>query len=276
MPIHTITGGGGLQLAVHEYGQPHGKPILLIHGFSQCHLVWSKQYQSPLADEFRLVCPDNRGHGMSEKPTTSEHYTQGERWAEDVQAVITGLALHKPILAGWSYGGFIINDYLAKYGQDTVGGINYVCAGVLLGVEKAANTFGSGFTDHVASLCSENLEDNIRAVRPFLRAVFEKQPTQDEFEVLVAFNMYVPPAVRLGLVSRTIDCDAVMHALTVPVLVTQGEKDGLVLASHTAHLLSCIPHAQASVYAGIGHAPPFEEPERFNRELAAFARQHAG
>ena len=69
MPIHTITGGGGLQLAVHEYGQPHGKPMLLIHGFSQCHLVWSKQYQSPLADEFRLVCLDNRGHGMSEKPT---------------------------------------------------------------------------------------------------------------------------------------------------------------------------------------------------------------
>ena len=276
MPLHTITGGGGLQLAVHEYGQPHGKPILLIHGFSACHLIWSKQYHSSLADEFRLVCLDNRGHGMSEKPTASEHYTQGERWADDVQAVITGLALGKPILAGWSYGGFIINDYLAKYGQDTVGGLNYVCAGVLLGVEKAANTFGSGFTDHVAGLCSENLEDNIRALRPFLRAIFEKQPSQEEFEVVVAFNMVVPPAVRLGLVSRTIDRDAVMQALTVPVLVTQGEQDGLVLASHTAHLLSCIPDAQASVYAGVGHAPPIEEPERFNRELAAFARQHAG
>src|SRR5712691_1209395 len=113
MPIHTITGGGGLQLAVHEYGQPHGKPILLIHGFSQCHLVWSKQYQSPLADEFRLVCIDNRGHGMSEKPTALEYYTQAELWADDVQAVITGLALRKPVLAGWSYGGFVINDYLA-------------------------------------------------------------------------------------------------------------------------------------------------------------------
>jgi len=67
-----------------------------------------------------------------------------------------------------------------------------------------------------------------------------------------------------------------MQSVTVPVLVTQGEKDGLVLASHTEHLLSCIPHAQASVYAGIGHAPPFEDPGRFNRELAAFARQHAG
>jgi pimeloyl-ACP methyl ester carboxylesterase len=276
MPIHRISGGGGLQLAVHEYGQSNGKPILLIHGFSQCHLVWSKQYQSPLADEFRLVCLDNRGHGMSEKPTALEHYTQAERWADDVQAVITGLALRQPVLVGWSYGGLIINDYLATYGQDTLGGINYVAAAVLLGVGKAANTFGSGFTDHVADLCSENLEDNIRAVRALLRAVFKQQPTQDEFEVLVALNMIVPPAVRLGLVSRTIDRDVVMQALTLPVLVTEGEKDGLVLASHSAHLRSCIPHAQASVYRGIGHAPPFEAPERFNRELAAFARQHAG
>jgi non-heme chloroperoxidase len=274
--IHTITGGGGLQLAVHEYGQPEGKPLLLIHGFSQCHLGWSKQYQSRLADEFRLVCLDNRGHGMSEKPTAAEHYTQAELWADDVHAVITGLALRKPILAGWSYGGFIINDYLAKYGQDVVGGINYVCAAVLMGVEKAANTFGRGFTDHVEGLCSANLEDNVRAVRPFLRAVFAQQPSHDEFEALLAFNMVVPPSVRLGLVSRVIDRDAVMQALTVPVLATQGERDTLVLASHTEHLLSCIPHAQASVYAGIGHAPPIEDAARFNRELAAFARQQAG
>lgn len=102
MPIHTITGGGGLQLVVHAYGQPQGKPILLIHGFSQCHRVWSTQYQSPLADEFRLVCLDNRGHGMSDKPTTLDHYTQAQLWADDVQAVMTALALRKPILAGWS------------------------------------------------------------------------------------------------------------------------------------------------------------------------------
>jgi non-heme chloroperoxidase len=275
MSIHTITGGGGLQLAVHEYGQPHGKPILLIHGFTQCHMVWSKQYHSALADEFRLLCCDNRGHGMSAKPLGLEHYTQDELWADDIHAIITGLALRKPILAGWSYGGCIINDYLAKYGQDAVGGVNYVDAAVLLGVEKAAHMIGGGFLDHVAGMCSDNLEENIRAVRSFLRAVHEKQPSQDEFEVLVAFNMYVPPAVRLGLVSRTIDRDDMLQALTLPVLVTEGEKDDLVLASHTAHILSCIAHAKHSLYAGIGHAAPFEDPERFNRELAAFARQHA-
>ena len=276
MPIHTIIGGGRLQLAVHEYGQPHGKPILLIHGFSACHLVWAKQYQSHLADEFRLVCLDNRGHGMSEKPTVLEHYTQDALWADDIHAVIAGLALRKPILVGWSYGGFIINDYLAKYGQDAVGGIKYVSAGVLLGVEKAANTYGSDLPGYFAGLCAENLEDNIRALRPFLRAIFAQQPSQEDFEVMVAFNMVVPPAVRRGLVARTIDRDDVLQALTIPVLVTEGAKDGLVLAAHTQHLLSCLAQAQHSRYEGIGHAPPMEDTERFNRELAAFARQHAG
>lgn len=276
MPIHTITGGAGLKLAVHEYGQPDGQPILFVHGFNQCSLVWSKQYQSPLADEFRLVCLDIRGHGMSEKPLAIDQYNEAESWADDVQAVITGLALHKPILVGWSYGGFIINDYLAKYGQNAIRGINYVCAGVLLGVEKAADMYGSGFTDHIQGLCSEDLEDNIRAVRSVLCAFFEKQPTREEFEVMVAFNMCVPPVVRSGLVSRAIDRDDVLQTLTIPVLVTQGEKDRVVLASQIEHLLARIPHARSSVYAGLGHAPFFEDPERFNRELAAFARLQAG
>src|SRR4029078_4130685 len=96
--------------------------------------------------------------------------------------------------------------------------------------------------DVVPGLCSENLEDNIRAVRPFLHAIFAKPPSQEEFEMMVAFNMVVPHAVRLGLVSRTIDRDAVMQALTVPVRVTEGEKDAVVLGAHTKHLLSCSSH----------------------------------
>ena len=96
MITHKVTGGGELQLAVHEYGRPNGKPILFIHGINQSHLIWSRQYQSALAEEFRLVFLDNRGHGMSEKPTASDHYTQPELWADDVHAVISQLQLHKP------------------------------------------------------------------------------------------------------------------------------------------------------------------------------------
>ena len=65
---HTVEGGGGLRLHVREWGRPDGPPILLIHGRSQNHLCWAPQYDSALADEFRLVAFDLRGHGMSEAP----------------------------------------------------------------------------------------------------------------------------------------------------------------------------------------------------------------
>lgn len=276
MPIHTISGGNGLQLAAHEYGQPQEKSILLIHGFNACHLAWSKQYLSRLADEFRLVCLDIRGHGMSEKPPEFGCYTESVLWADDIHAIITGLSLRRPILAGWSYGGYIINDYLAKYGQDAVGGINYVGAGVLLGGANSAEMFGKDVSGFFGGLCSDNLEENIRALRPFLRAIFEKQPPQEDFEVMAAYNMVVPPAVRRGLVSRTINRDDVLRALTIPVLVTEGASDRIVSAAHTQHLLSCLAQAQHSRYEGVGHTPQREEAERFNCELAAFARSHAG
>ena len=275
MITHKISGGGDLQLAVHEYGRPDGEPIVFIHGITQSHLSWSKQYQSTLADEFRLL-PDNRGHGMSEKPAASDHYTKAELWADDVKAAITELELHKPVLVGWSYGGFIVNDY-GQAGEANVGGINYVSAAVMLGVEKAAGTIGRDFHDNIAGMCSENLEDNIQAVSAFVHSFFVKQPPSDVFETLLAFNMVVPPAVRLAMVSRAIDRDDSMRALTIPVLVTRGEKDKLILANHTAHLLSCIPHASTSVYADAGHVPFLEDPERFNQELATFVQaEHPG
>jgi pimeloyl-ACP methyl ester carboxylesterase len=46
---HYITGGGGLKLHVAEAGNPKGRPILFLHGTSQCWLTWSKQLNSDLA-----------------------------------------------------------------------------------------------------------------------------------------------------------------------------------------------------------------------------------
>lgn len=273
MATRTVTGGGGLQLAVHEYGRSDGKPIVFIHGFGACHLAWRRQYESLLAEEFRLVCLDSRGHGMSEKPTNPEQYRDDALWAEDIHAVISSLELREPILVGWSYGGYIINDYLARYGQSAVSGINYVAAAVIMGIRKAASTVGSSLAKNISGLCSDDLEENIRSLIPFLRSVFETPPSQEEFETMLAFNMVVPPAVRRALMSRTIDRDHVMKGLSLPVMVTEGAKDRVVLAFQTRHLLSHIAHAKHSRYEGVGHAPQMEDAERFNRELAAFARQ---
>jgi len=79
--VRAVRGGGGLRLHVREWGNPDGPPVLFIHGWSQSHLCWAKQYHSALAQKFRLVAYDLRGHGMSEAPPEPGHYTNGRLWA---------------------------------------------------------------------------------------------------------------------------------------------------------------------------------------------------
>ena len=64
-----------------------------------------------------LVAYDLRGHGMSEAPLEAEHYTDGALWADDVAAIIDQLRLDRPVLVGWSYGSFVICDYVRAHGQ---------------------------------------------------------------------------------------------------------------------------------------------------------------
>ena len=78
MKTHRVTGGAGVQLHVVETGNPGGRPILFLHGVSQCWLTWSRQMNSELADDYRLVAMDLRGHGLSEKPR--EGYTDSRIW----------------------------------------------------------------------------------------------------------------------------------------------------------------------------------------------------
>ena len=170
MKIHAVRGGGGLQLHVREWGKPDGPPILFIHGWSQNHLCWAKQYESALADEFRLVAYDLRGHGMSEAPLEPEHYTDGTLWADDVAAIIDALRLERPVLVGWSYGGFVICDYVRVYGQDRIAAINFVEGAVKLGESAFGTLIGPGFLDHFVDATADDLPTNIRAMRSFVRA----------------------------------------------------------------------------------------------------------
>lgn len=115
MKTHRIAGGGGVQLHVVETGNPRGRPILFLHGFSQCWLQWSRQMNSSLAENYRLVALDMRGHGLSDKPR--DGYNDAKLWADDVHAVIQTLSLDHPVLSGWSYGPLAFLDYIRHYGE---------------------------------------------------------------------------------------------------------------------------------------------------------------
>jgi non-heme chloroperoxidase len=270
---HTVRGGGGLRLHVREWGKTDGPPILFIHGLSQNHLCWAKQSQSTLAEEFRLVAYDLRGHGMSEAPLEPGHYSDGKLWADDVAAIIDQLGLDRPVLVGWSYGGFVICDYLRAHGQDRIAAIDFVAGGVKLGQAAFGTLIGPGFLDHFADATADDLPSNIRGMRGLVKAWPAKPFPPEEVETLLCSAMTVPAQIRANLAAREIDGDDVLRALEVPLLVTQGRADTVVLPAMAEHVLATCPTAEVSWYDGVGHTAHLEQPERFNRELAALTRR---
>lgn len=272
MKTHTVVGGGGVNLHVREWGKADGPTILFIHGWSQNHLCWRKQYESDLANDFRLVALDLRGHGMSGPAATNAGYTESRPWADDIACIIDQLRLARPVLVGWSYGGFVICDYVRIHGQDAIAGIAFAGGAVTLDTAAFGSLIGPGFLEHVPGATVDDVPTNIAAIRSFVRACTVRPLEPDDHAAALCWNMLVPPAVRLALVSREIDSDDVLASLDIPVLMTHGEDDTVVLPAMGRRILEKCRVASASWYPGTGHIPFMEDAPRFNRELAAFVR----
>jgi pimeloyl-ACP methyl ester carboxylesterase len=120
---------------------------------------------------------------------------------------------------------------------------------------------------------SDDLPTNIWAMRSFVRTCVVRPVPSDELEAAMCWNVAVPAAIRANLAARQIDCDDVLRTLEVPLLVTQGRADTVVLPAMAEHVLATCSTAEASWYEGVCHVPHLEEPERFNRELAELSRR---
>lgn len=81
---------GDVELAVYECGNPDGIPVLLIHGWPDTHVLWSR-VGALLAGRHRVIAFDNRGAGNSSAPTDVAAY-RIEELAADVRAVIDAVA----------------------------------------------------------------------------------------------------------------------------------------------------------------------------------------
>jgi len=276
MKTHTVNGAGGIRLHVREWGDPDGIPLLLIHGWSQSHRCWAKQISSFLQDEFRIVAPDLRGHGMSDAPLDATQYTDGDRWADDVEAIMVELGLEGAVLVAWSYGGYVVGDFVRRHGQKRISGIDFVAAAVVLGTQAFGSLIGPGFLDHAPDASSTDLPTAVAAMRRFLRACIVRPVPQEDFEEQLACSMVVRPEVRGFLIQRELDFAGTLTSLEMPVLVTHGRADTVVLPAMSDYILQCCPTARASWYHGVGHASFLESPERFNAELGDFARRAHG
>lgn len=265
-----ITGGGGVGLHVEETGRADGRPLLFLHGFSQCRLAWAKQTSSALADEFRVVTFDNRGHGLSDKP--ADAYGDSRLWADDVAAVIDGLGLKDAVLVGWSYAGMIIFDYLRHYGEAKIAGVNLVAARSRIGTPAAVAETGPDYIPLRTRLFSTDVTETVAALESFIRLCTHRPLTPAEHYFFLGFNAIVPPYVRQGMMSRALDNGDLLPTLQKPFLVTHGREDAIILHSHSEYMAAALADARTSFYPQTGHNPFWEDAGRFNQELAAFAR----
>jgi non-heme chloroperoxidase len=132
---------------------------------------------------------------------------------------------------------------------------------------------GPGFLDHFADATADDLPTNIRGMRGLVKGWPVRPYPPEEVETLLCSAMTVPARIRANLAAREIDGDDVLPTLRLPLLVTQGRADTVVLPAMAEHVLTTCPVAEPSWYDGVGHTPHLEQPERFNRELADLTRR---
>ncbi|QRE74891.1 alpha/beta fold hydrolase [Methylobacterium aquaticum] len=257
----------GTVLTGESKGDPGAPEILFIHGLRQSRLNWDKQFHDPALAGFRLVRFDLRGHGDSDKPTALEAYSDADRWADDVAAVIGAAKLRRPVLVGWSLGGYVAGAYLRKHGGSRIAGINLVDAVTKLSPDLLTPLAG----DFTASATSHDLATRVAATADFIAACFHRPPAGVELQRMLVVNGMTARAANEGFVrTSTTDLGPAFAAYEGPILLTHGAHDRLVRQAMAEHIRSLKPRSRLSVYAESGHSPFHEEPARFGRELAAF------
>ncbi|HYL14733.1 MAG TPA: alpha/beta hydrolase, partial [Terriglobales bacterium] len=265
---HKVAGGGGVRLHVVETGNPQGRPIVFIHGASQCWIQWRRQMNSRLAEEHRLVALDMRGHGLSDKPRDA--YNDFKLWADDLNAVILALNLDHPVLSGWSYGPLVFLDYIRHYGEDRLGGLQFVGAVTKLGSEEAMSVLTPQFLSLVPQFFSTDTESSVRGLEGLLRLCFAQEPPPNELYLMLGYNVSVPPYVRQGLFSRSINNDDLLTKIRKPVLITHGTADAIVKPAVVDQHKAAMSHAQVQLMVNVGHAAFWDDAVGFNERLHAF------
>lgn len=272
-----LRGGSGVRLAVRTAGPLDAPPIVLVHGWAQSSRVFIAQLGSSLAERFRLIAVDLRGHGDSDLPDNG--YGDPAEWAADVRALLD-YAGRPSVLVGWSYGGLVITDYLRTFGQAGVAGLVYAGAITELGRGRRGGRVGPAMRDALPDVLSEDDEVAGKAMRAFVTGMsaskFASRPNALG-TALLEDALRVPASVRAALFRRDVTSADVLATVTVPTLVVHGDADAVVDIDAGRFTAETVPGARLRVFEGVGHLPFLERQAEFDQLLGDFADecQHA-
>lgn len=256
----------GLSLSGALHGPEDGQEIVLVHGLGQSRLSWNRQTGGTLAETHRILSYDLRGHGDSSRPDETGRYSDPQRWADDLKAVIDAAGFRRPVIVGWSFGGLITGYFLRHHGAAHVAGVNLV--GAVTRLDPAL--LGIAALHHAGPLGSEDLAERVKAYASFLKSCFATLPDPADLEQMLVYNGMVPRAVQKAVVMLESEGLDTVWAQLPELLLSWGDEEQHTSYEMSRRVLDLNPRARMSVYNGAGHAPFYERPARFNRELAEF------
>jgi pimeloyl-ACP methyl ester carboxylesterase len=115
---------------IHYHDASAGEAVILVHGFASTadHNWGSTGWLAMLSPKFRVIAPDVRGHGLSDKPHVREAYGYSSMGA-DVTRLMDHLGLERALLMGYSMGASIAIELMLSHSERfraiVLGGIAY-------------------------------------------------------------------------------------------------------------------------------------------------------
>jgi non-heme chloroperoxidase len=265
-----VTAPDGLSLAVRDSGPRGHNDFVFLHGIAMSGQSWEPVLTGPLAQTHRLVAMDLRGHGDSDKPDDPALFSRSNL-ADDLAAVIAQLALQRPVIVAWSYGGVVVGEYLRRYGDAALGGVVWVAAAVKTG-RDARELYGPVMIDHGGALVSRDPATYAAGAREFARGCAMRPIDDAVVERAVTEMLRVPAHVRRAFLGGTEDYTADVARTTVLMKTVHGDADAVVAPTMSDGIEAARPGVARQRIAGVGHLPWFEEPGTLEATLENFVR----
>lgn len=246
----------GIAMNYVEVGDPTGPVVLLIHGYTDSSFSYSRIL--PLIDKkYRILAIDQRGHGDSDKPVSGYEMRD---LAADAAAFMEAVGVRSATVVGHSMGSFVAMqtalDHPAKVGRL-----------VLVGTSSTANNKNTA-----ALLAAVNeLKDPVSRefAHEFQVSTSSPDLPKDFFNEVVANSLKLPASVwkqaLVGVMGR--DYRPELKKIKVPVTIFWGEKETVFSREDQEPLIKGLPNARFVVYPNSGHAPTWDEPEKFAKDL---------
>ncbi len=250
----------GTKLAYVELGDPKGEPLLLLHGYTDSSRSWS--LAAPHLAGYRLLIPDQRGHGAADAPTCCYGISD---YAYDAVLFMDALGVQRASIAGHSMGSMVAIQMAAQY-PERVSRIVLIGSTALAPVQR-----GAWLYDQVAAL-----KWPLDPASPFMREwhpANQPTPIDPAFAAAVMTELLaVPERAWRGVMRELLGVPVGRHAadVKVPVLILSGGKDPLFPAEHHASLLKAFPGAEAHVFPDLGHNPIWEKPADLSAAITRF------